>query len=176
MNGHDIVVLSEIHRATVKHAPGFVPIVANNTSPNHRGGVAVLFKYSIYNEVFNIDKSVSEQLWFRLRSVPGVKFCGAYIAPSESQYFNESSLPELQAKSSGDDLTYVIIGDLNARCGNQVHQLESKRHEVRYTPIDTVVNSNGREITQICSDNSLLVLNNLNEVESGKHYRGGLTF
>ena len=123
MNRHDIVVLSEIHRASVKHASGFIPIVAKNISPNHRGGLAVLFKYSIYNEVYNIDKNVPEQLWFRLRSVPGVQFCGAYIAPSESRYFNESSLPELQAKSNGDDLTYIIVGDLNARCGNQVHQI-----------------------------------------------------
>ena len=132
MNKHDIVVLSEIHRATVKHAPGFVPVVANNISPNHRGGLVVLFKYSVYNDVYNIDKSVPEQLWFRLRSVPGVQFCGAYIAPSESQYFNESSLPELQAKSSGDDLSYIIVGDLNARCGNQVHQIAQQCPGIKY--------------------------------------------
>ena len=174
MNRHDIVVLSEIHRATVKHAPGFIPVVANNISPNHRGGLVVLFKYSIYNDVYNIDKSIPEQLWFKLRSVPGVQFCGAYIAPSDSKYFNESSLPELQAKSSSADLSYVILGDLNARCGKQLHQMTQQWPDVQYTPIDTVVNSNGREITQICHDNSLLVLNNLKS-ESGM-FKGGLTF
>ena len=173
MNRHDIVVLSEIHCAKVNHAPGFIPIVAKNISPNHRGGLAVLFKYSIYSEVYNIDKSVPEQLWFKLRSVPGVQFCGAYVAPSESRYFNESSLPELQAKSTSEDTSYIIVGDLNARCGTQVHQIAQQLPEVRYTPVDTVVNSNGREVTQICIDNSLLLLNN---VESGKQFPGGLTF
>ena len=70
MSEHDIVVLSEIHRASVNHAPGFIPIVANNSSSNHRGGLVVLFKYAVYLDVYNVDKSVPEQVWFRLRSVP----------------------------------------------------------------------------------------------------------
>ena len=125
MNRHDIVVLSEIHRATVKHAPGFIPIVANNPSPNNRGGLVVLFKYSVYPEVFDIDKSVPEQVWFRLRSVPGVQFCGAYIAPSDTLYFNENSFAELQARSCSRDRSTIICGDLNARCGDKVCELSS---------------------------------------------------
>ena len=170
------MVLSEIHRASVKHAPGFIPVVASNDSPNHRGGVAILFKYSIYKEVYNIDKSVSEQVWFQLRSMPSVQFCGAYIAPPDSQYFNESSLPQLQAKSSDNVRSYVIVGDFNARCGNFVHQIGERLPELSYTPVDETINSNGREISQICIDNSLLVLNNLNELKTEKRFEGGLTF
>ena len=170
MSRHDIVVLSEIHRATVKHAPGFIPIIANNPSPNHRGGLVVLFKYSIYPEVFNIDKTVPEQLWFRLRSVPDVQFCGAYIAPSDSLYFNENSFAEMQARSN--DRPCVIVGDLNARCGDKVRELMVPG--VTYNPIDKVQNDNGRDVLQICKDNNLLVLNNL--VAEERSFPSDLTF
>ena len=174
MSKHDIVVLSEIHRATVKHAPGFVPIVAKNDSPTHRGGLVVLFKHSIYPEVFAVDKSVPEQVWFRLRCIPDVQFCGAYVAPADSTYFNESSLAEIQAKTSSDEYHYVIVGDLNARCGDKVHELVHLHPGSTYHPMDSSVNSNGRDITQICMDNSLLVLNNL--VFDDRWFRGALTF
>lgn len=175
MSKHDIVVLSEIHRATVnKHAPGFIPIVADNESSNHRGGVVVLFKYSIYSEVYSVDKSVPEQVWFRLRSVPNVQFCGAYGAPSDTPYFKESSLAELQAKSCDGDKHYVIVGDMNARCGNNVQQLVQRHSHLKYNVLDDCVNDNGRQILQICEDNSLLVLNNL-ESERVK-FTGGLSF
>ena len=173
MNKHDIVVLSEIHCATIKHAPGFVPIVASNDSPNHRGGLVVLFKYSIYPEVYHVDKSVPEQVWFRLRSVSDVQFCGAYVAPSNTVYFNSTSLAELQAKSSSEDQHYVIVGDLNARCGNNVCQLVQHHPGLTYSPVDSSVNDNGREVMQLCMDNSLLVLNNL---EAEQSFKGGFTF
>ena len=103
MSKHDIVVLSEIHRATVKHAPGFVPIVARNDSPTHRGGLVVLFKHSIYPEVCDVDKSIPEQIWFKLNSIPDVHFCGAYVAPVDSPYANDASFAEIQAKTDRSD-------------------------------------------------------------------------
>ena len=104
MSKHDIVVLSEIHRATVKHAPGFIPIVAKNDSPTHRGGLVILFKHSIYPEVCNVDKSVPEQIWFKLSSIPAVQFCGAYVAPTDSPYANDSSYAQVQARTIDESL------------------------------------------------------------------------
>ena len=174
MTKHDIVVLSEIHRATVKHAPGFVPIVAKNDSPSHRGGLAILFKHSIYPEVYDIDKSVSEQIWFKLSSIPSVQFCGVYVAPADSPYTNDSSLAEIQARTVSDDLHYVIVGDFNARCGDGVHELVQQNPILQYRIVDTAVNSNGRDILQVCTDNNLVILNNLQS--DSKFFQGGLTF
>ena len=174
MSEHEIVVLSEIHRATVKHAPGFTPIVAKNDSPTYRGGLAILFKHSIYPEVYDIDKSVPEQIWFKLRSIPTVQFCGAYVAPADSLYTNESSFAEIQARTINDNLHYVIVGDFNARCGDGVHELVHQTPDMQYNVVDSVINSNGRDVLQVCSDNKLLILNNL---QTDKNlFEGGLTF
>ena len=171
---HDIVVLSEIHRATVKHAPGFTPIVAKNDSATHRGGLVVLFKHSIYPEVCDIDKSVPEQIWFKLNSIPAVQFCGAYVAPADSPYTNDSSLAEIQARTINDGVHYVIVGDFNARCGDGVQNLLHQSPNMQYRIVDSAVNSNGRDFLQVCSDNNLLVLNNLQADRN--FFQGGLTF
>ena len=174
MSKHDIVVLSEIHRATVKHAPGFVPIVARNDSPTHRGGLVVLFKHSIYPEVCDVDKSIPEQIWFKLNSIPDVHFCGAYVAPVDSPYANDASFAEIQAKTDRSDYHYVVVGDFNARCGAGVHELVHRIPELRYHVVDNTLNSNGRDALQVCTDNKLLILNNLQSDD--KFFQGGLTF
>ena len=171
---HDIIVLSEIHRATVKHAPGFVPIVAKNDSPTYRGGLAILFRHSIYPEVYDIDKSVPEQIWFKLRSIPTVQFCGVYIAPADSLYTNESSFAEIQARTVNDNLHYLIVGDFNARCGEGVHDLVHQNPDMQYNVVDRAMNSNGREVLQVCSDNNLLILNNLHTDKN--LFQGALSF
>ena len=158
----------------MKHAPGFVPVVAKNDSPTHRGGLVILFKHSIYPEVCDIDKSVPEQIWFKLNSIPAVQFCGAYVAPADSPYANVSSLAEIQARTVNDGVHYVIVGDFNARCGNGVNDLVKESPSMRYHVLDSTVNCNGRDILQVCSDNSLLVLNNLQSDEN--FFQGGLTF
>ena len=174
MSDHDVVVLSEIHCANVKHAPGFIPVVAKNDSPTHRGGLVVLFKYHIYPEFYGIDKSVPEQVWFKLRCLPQVQFCGAYVAPSDSPYSCDSSLAEIQAKTTCNGLHYIIVGDLNARCGSTVQDLTSALPNSSYRPVDLSINNNGRDAKQLCIDNSLLILNNL--VFDNKFYEGGMTF
>ena len=133
----------------------------------------VLFSSAIYPEVCAIDKSVPEQVWFRLHSIPSIQFCGAYVAPSDSTYFNTTSLPEIQARTMDKKYQYIIIGDVNARCGNKVHELVEQQCHLSYKPVDLRENENGRDVIQLCKDNSLLVLNNLC---GDKAFPGGLSF
>ena len=65
----------------------------------------------------------------------------------------------------------VIVGDLNARCGDKVCELTA---DLTYKPIDKTLNDNGREVIQICKDNKLLVLNNLEAEE--RNFPSDLTF
>lgn len=92
------MVLSEIKRANVTYAPGFILVVAKNKN-TQRGGVVTLFKYNVYNEVTVIDASPQEQIWFQ-PSVPGVMFGGIYIPPSDLAFFSnvtfQKSRPELR--------------------------------------------------------------------------------
>lgn len=160
LRDHDIVVLTEIKRANVTHAPGFVPVVAKNSS-SQRGGVVVMFKHDIYDDVTLIDTTAQEQIWFQLQSVPGVMFGGAYIPPSDSPFFSDVGFSEIQVRSQDNTSAYVVVGDMNTRCGDKVKELIEGSNDMYYKPVDETVNSNGKSIIQVCKDNNLLVVNNL---------------
>ena len=116
LHSHDIVVLGEIKTAKLPHITGFIPKISKSAN-SKRDGLAVLVKAYLHPDVYNIDDSVNEQLWFSLHSVPGIRFCGAYITPSSSTYFTETEIANLQAKSYDKSSRYVIVGDLNSRFG-----------------------------------------------------------
>ena len=118
---HDIVVLGEIKVAKLPHIAGFVPIIAKTVNTK-RGGLAVLIRNYLYPDVYNIDRTVNDQIWFSLSSVPQVRFCGAYITPSTSSYFNEAEMANLQAKTVDDEMV-IIVGDLNSRLGEREYTI-----------------------------------------------------
>ena len=160
MRRHDIVVLSETHRKTVKHAPGFIGYAANNPHSS-RGGLAVLFSQAIHTDLVEVKTDLQEQIWFKLRSVPNVVFCGAYIAPSDSAYYTEESFARIEANTVNYDLKYVIMGDMNTRCGSEIRDLLDDESTMDFTPCDNEQNKNGIRLLNICKANSLLPLNNL---------------
>ena len=172
LHRHDLVVLSETKTAKLAHIPGFIPILAK-TENSSRGGVALLVRSYLSSDVYNVDKSVNDQLWFSLTSVPGVRFCGAYITPSTSTYYSEADIANLQAKSMGD-AKVVIVGDLNARMGTKVNELVSDTDELSYAPIDSGENENGKKLLSILKDNKMVVVNNLST--SSRNFTSGLTF
>ena len=102
---HDVIVLSEIKTSKLPHVAGFIPVMAK-TANSRRGGVALLVKRYLYTDLCHIDTSVNDQIWFSFGSIPVTRFCGAYITPSSSPYFNESDIANLQAKSSDKNMNY----------------------------------------------------------------------
>lgn len=128
---------------------------------NVPGFVVTLFKHDIYNDVTVIDTSAQEQIWFQLQSVPSIIFGGTYIPPSDSPYFSYESSSEIQAKTQDTSFGYVVVGDMNTRCGDKVKELIEGSNDLYYKPIDVSVNNNGKSIIQVCKDNNLLVVNNL---------------
>ena len=106
--------------------------------------------------------------------VPGVRFCGAYITPSSSPYFSEAEIAQLQARSTDENTNYVIVGDLNSRFGSKVCELTKKGEKMRYNPVDQSLNDNGKKILQICEDNELFVVNNLQT--EFKRFSSALTY
>ena len=110
--------------------------------------------------MYYVDKSVNDQIWFSLSSVPHIRFCGAYITPSTSTYFNEDEMANLQANTINSDDMYVIVGDLNSRIGTKVDDLVNNNNW-QYEPVDLQENDNGKKLFSICKDNGLMVANNL---------------
>ena len=111
----DIVILSEIKTSQAFSLPGFKcvrsALVAKEES---RGGVAVLFKHHIWNSGVEIDTG-RDQVWFRIRSAPGLYFGAVYITPSDSPFFRQDCFSLIQEKCIQFPGEIVILGDLNAR-------------------------------------------------------------
>ena len=119
-----------------------------------------MFKHDIYRDVKEMDTTAQEQIWFQLQSVPGVTFGGAYIPPSDSPFFSDVSISEIQARTQDKSSGYIVVGDMNTRCGDKVNELINDGN-MYYMPNDETVNANGKSIIQVCKDNSLLAVNNL---------------
>ena len=151
---HDIVVISELKRSSLKHVPGYVPVVSTSLNPS-RGGVAVLFKHNVYSKIEKIDRSIVDQVWFELKSLPNVKFGGVYIPPDSSPYFDSKNIAEIQGRTQ--NCRCVVIGDFNSRCGKKIYELEDE--QIKYTQTDLITNDHGKSIVRLCKDNNLCIVN-----------------
>ena len=170
---HDVIILSEIMISKLPHVPGFVPILAK-TANARRGGLAVLVKRYLHSDLCHIDKTYNDQIWFAFSSIPNVRFAGVYITPSSSPYFCEADIANIQAKTVDKTNRYLIMGDLNARMGDIVHNLVIDNELLTYNVVDPVSNDNGKKLFSICKDHELLIANNLS-TESVR-FAGTLTF
>ncbi len=173
LNDFDVIFLSEVKRRVVE-VPGFEVFEANNEKYS-RGGLVMLMKPYLASDLRYVDKSVNEQLWFELKSVPDVIFGGVYIPPSDSIYYKDEAFAQVQSKTINPDKQYVFGGDVNARCGKLVSDLcNGRSQESSYSIVDAIINSNGRDLVQVCKDNNLYVINGLSA--RGISYPGKLTF
>ena len=171
---HDVVILTEIKSSKIPHVPGFIPVVAKTVN-SRRGGVVVLVKSPLYPDLCHIDVSTNDQVWFSFSSIPNVRFGGVYVTPSSSPYYSDGDMANIQAKTDGKDVRYIVLGDLNARVGRSAGQLV--KHNASYTysaPVDVTVNDNGKKLLAICGDRNLMLVNNL-RTES-RSFPGALTF
>ena len=55
----------------------------------------------------------------------------------------------------------VIVGDLNARLGPQVHSIAEAFQDFSQNVVDETVNANGRSVVRTCISNNLVPVNNL---------------
>ena len=125
-----------------------------------RGGVAVLFKCHLWNNVYSVVVQ-KDQVWFRLKSSPGCIFCAVYIAPRDSLYFSQESFTRIVDQCSSTEDRVFVFGDLNARMGD-LHVFESNDLGIRYTSNpDNRINTNGRSVVSLCQHCGLVPLNHI---------------
>ena len=75
---------------------GYFPIISRDNKNKNRGGTCVLIKNHLSSDVTDVDTSIPDQVWLRLRCVPDVLFGFVYIPPSDSPYFSETSMSAIQ--------------------------------------------------------------------------------
>jgi len=143
------------------------------TGEESRGGVAVLFKHAIWNDVYSVELE-HDQVWFRLSSCPDFIFGAVYIAPADSPFHTPALLAKIQEMTVQEESRALIIGDFNAR----MHNLEvfaSPRQGISYARnIDTGSNNNGKQLSDLCVKCNLQPVNHL-EI-SDRTFQGHWTY
>ncbi len=176
----DIIALYEIKTSLPISFPGYVSYTSRDLSNSHRGGTCVLVKQCFDHEVSELDISIIDQVWFKLKCFPDVfGFC--YVPPSDSPYFNHTLFSNMQKKVKGshdNNKGCIVMGDMNARFGNAVRELPASlvldQYSYQRIPDPIQPHDNAIALLGICVDEKLLVVNNVccNEMM----YSGNLTY
>lgn len=94
--------------------PGYTAYVSFDKEHYKRGGTCVLIRNHLNSLVYDMDVSTGDQVWFKLKCVPGVLFGACYVPPSDSVYFSYTQLSNIQEKVNCNECNNgcFIIGDL----------------------------------------------------------------
>ena len=142
-------------------------------SEENRGGVAVLIKERLSNELYGV-KKLKDQIWFKLRSAPEFYFIAIYVAPRDSPYYQSNAFSDINENyfSSNDNL--VILGDINARIGN-MNVLCDVSNGISYqNNVDPGSNANGTDLENLLACCNLKPLNHM--IYAGKEFNGDYTY
>ena len=173
LHNHDIIWILETKQIQSTNIPGFCVYYNGSHHGNHRGGVMLLIKQSFQNLIKNVNVSLESQIWLELSCVPNTRFGGIYVPPEDSPYYDQTIIANMQAQMSESE-NVVILGDFNGRVGKpDMH--DSKGNKLEYVNIcDTIQNSPGKKMINLCKDNSLVVVNHLNYFN--KSFSGNLSY
>ena len=173
LNNYDIISLNEVKTTLNICIPGYISYSSRSVSgaASKRGGTVVLVKHYLSTQIFNVDKSIVDQVWLQLRCLPDIMFGFCYVPPADSEYFTHQSFVALHDKmiDSKGNTKFCIVGDLNARFGTSVRNMlalsnipDVSMYEYPIIPDEiSTPNNNAYILSNLCIDNNLLVLNNL---------------
>ena len=173
LNNYDIISLNEVKTTLNICIPGYINYSSRLVSgaASKRGSTVVLVKHYLSNQIFNVDKSIVDQVWLQLRCLPDIMFGFCYVPPADSEYFTHQSFVALHDKmiDSKGNTKFCIVGDLNARFGTFVRNMlalsnipDVGMYEYPIIPDEiSTPNNNAYILSNLCIDNNLLVLNNL---------------
>ena len=166
--------------------PGYVTYKSAVVGSAERGGTVVCIKNCFVNLVHSTDVSVGDQVWLKLRNLQDASIGFCYIPPSDSQYYSHASFAAIQERllSSNVNKGFVIMGDMNCRFGGLVRDLpirvlpeSASTADLSYPVLcdDTnATNNNAEVLFNRCSENNLVVVNNLKTHD--KHFVSNKTY
>ncbi len=121
-----------------------------------RGGVAVIFKNQVWRQAQDICR-LRNQVWFRISSMPCYR-----------------SFSDIQEQISATDDKVIILEDLNSRIPN-INTFNNVQTEISFTEnTDKRQNANGKDLTNICTNLFLYLVNHL--CVGRNSFPGRLTF
>ena len=160
LRDNTFIFLTEIKTSLPFHMSGFHTI-SNPAKKSHRGGVAIMIKNNIIENITNIDKSYENMVLFQTAFHVHVTFVLCYIAPDDSPYYDDAIFGQLHSViNENKDNVFLIFGDLNARVATPDLTQISANLSYPYCE-DDKTNYNGRQLFKVCKDNDLVIINNL---------------
>lgn len=142
----------------------------------HSGGILAIIDKKLRKGITVVNRGRDYGIWLKLNkhffSIPNDKYiCGSYIPPRSSPY----TIPKIFDKLD-EEITelsglgkILIIGDMNARVGNQLDYVPADKYNATddmrdITPpdrhsMDHAINTYGRSLLNLCRHNDLLLLN-----------------
>ena len=177
----DIICLNEIKTDLSISFSGYVSYTSYDNVNANRGGTCVLVKYCLNRFIYDVNVSIPDQIWFKIKCFPGVLFGACYVPPSDSVYFNHAQLSSIQEmiKCNEGVNGCVLLGDLNARFGVSISELPERLGlpDLSYPEIPDPIqspNDNATAVLGICSEERMLVINNLKT--PNRHFKSKKTF
>ncbi len=122
---YDIIAISETKTKLPVNLPGYVSYQSKVAGTAERGGMVVLVRNYLADNVYDIDTSIGDQIWLQLRNCKGVLFGFCYIPPCDSQYYSHDAFSAIHNKIRFNHMNkgYIVMGDMNERFGKAVRDL-----------------------------------------------------
>ena len=165
LNGNDIVVIVET-KFNVRHkCPDGYLLIARSKVDNSwirpRGGVAIFKKSNSSLDISTISVDFADCVIVEIVNM-GIIIIAIYIAPSNSQYFDELYFENIKLfLERFSKRPCYIVGDLNSRMGDWEY---AEGYYYKTNP-DKIVNQNGRRLKQIINNfPDFVLLNGLIDV------------
>ena len=169
----DVIFIQESKRYFHLNVPGFNVYTNVSTAGQHRGGMVMLLKCYLSDEVLNVNTDDESQIWLTMSWWPSFKFGGIYIPPDDSPYYSPVLHGKLAAHTLPPD-NVIVLGDFNGRVGTPLVRNEEGQIYQYSGGLDAVTNNNGRALMNICNNNDMVIVNNL--LLGDKHFKGNLTY
>ena len=170
---NDLIWLSETKKCFKVNIPGYSVYYNPSKSGTHRGGIMLLIRNKLQEFVKCIDMDTEGQIWIELSFLTEYKLGGVYIPPDDSPYFQQADIGALAAHTVGT-ANVVVLGDLNGRVAVPSLTDPEGVQYVYSGVVDHTLNARGRAITNVCTNNSMVICNHLSY--KGRQLGGNLSF
>lgn len=180
---YDIISLNEVKTAWPVSFPGFMTVKSNCKGTRERGGTVILIRNWLSKGIKLVDTAIEDQVWLQFTFAPRVMFGFCYIPPQDSEYYSHYSFAAIQEKIKvNPNLSFCVVGDLNARLGKRVRELprladfpDAASYTYPILPDDVPLpNDNATILSALCIEEKLLVINNLKTPD--KHFFSKKTY
>ncbi len=156
-------------RQTQRHRQTYTSKKSKCKGTGERGGTVVLIRNCLVKGIKLVDTAVEDQVWLQFSFAPRVMFGFCYIPPQDSEYYSHYSFAAIQEKIKvNPNLSFCVVGDLNARLGRRVRELPRLADfpdASSYTYPVPSPNDNATILSALCIEEKLLVIKNLKTLD-----------